>query len=133
MDPYMRTLYDALYDIAGASAAKEKIAKKVVEIAPVAYMRGRTFHDTFLILDEAQNCTYDQLKMVITRLGENSKLVVSGDTTQSDLNGKSGLATIVERLADTYDIAVCKFKAQDVVRSDIVRAVLAALEKYEKE
>lgn len=133
MDPYMRPLMDAMNDIVGIEAARDKIAKGTIEIAPVAYMRGRTFHNCFLILDEAQNCTYDQIKMVLTRLGDNVKLVISGDSSQSDLNGKSGLAKIVERLAETEDVGVIRFKGVDVVRSKIVKDVLTSLERYEEE
>jgi len=133
MDPYMRPLYDAMNDIVGIDVAKDKIAKGVIEIAPVAYMRGRTFHNCFVILDEAQNCTYSQIKMVLTRLGDNVKLVISGDSSQSDLNGKSGLAKIVERLQETEDVGVTMFKAQDVARSKIVKDVLISLEKYEED
>ena len=133
MDPYMRPLYDAMNDIVGIEAARDKMAKGVIEIAPVAYMRGRTFHNCFVILDEAQNCTYDQIKMVLTRLGDNVKLVISGDSSQSDLNGKSGLAKIVERLQETEDVGVTMFKAQDVARSKIVKDVLISLEKYEED
>lgn len=133
MDPYMRPLYDSMNDIVGIEAARDKIAKGVIEIAPVAYMRGRTFHNCFVILDEAQNCTYDQIKMVLTRLGDNVKLVISGDSSQSDLNGKSGLAKIVERLRETEDVGVTVFKAQDVARSKIVKDVLTSLEKYEEQ
>jgi phosphate starvation-inducible PhoH-like protein len=132
MDPYMRPLYDSMNDIVGIEAAREKISKGIIEIAPVAYMRGRTFHNCFVILDEAQNCTYDQIKMVLTRLGDNVKLVVSGDSSQSDLNGKSGLSKIVERLAATKDVGVCRFTAIDVARSEIVKNVLMDLEKYEE-
>ncbi len=133
MDPYMRPLYDAMNDIAGIDVAKDKIAKGVIEIAPVAYMRGRTFHNSFVILDEAQNCSYDQIKMVLTRLGDNVKLVISGDSSQSDLNGKSGLAKIVERLQETEDVGMCKFTAVDVARSEIVKNILMDLERYEEE
>lgn len=133
MDPYMRPLYDAMHDIVGIEAAKDKIAKGVIEIAPVAYMRGRTFHNCFVILDEAQNCTYEQIKMVLTRLGDNVKMVISGDTSQSDLNGKSGLSKIVERLQETEGVGVTRFKGVDVVRSKIVKDVLISLERYEAE
>lgn len=133
MDPYMRPLYDSMNDIVGIEAARDKIAKGIIEIAPVAYMRGRTFHNCFIILDEAQNCTYDQIKMVLTRLGDNVKLVVSGDSSQSDLNGKSGLAKIVERLGETQDVGAVRFTAIDVARSDIVKHVLMDLERYEEE
>jgi len=131
MDPYMRPVYDALYDIAGMSTIQDKITKGIIEIAPVAFMRGRTFNNCFVILDEAQNCTFDQLKMVITRLGDNAKLVISGDSSQSDLNGKSGLNRMSQILADTEDVGVIKFQGADVVRSKIVKDVLVSIEKHE--
>lgn len=131
MDPYMRPLFDAMHDIAGPEAAKEKVTKGVIEIAPVAYMRGRTFHNCFIILDEAQNCTYEQIKMVLTRLGENTKIVISGDSSQSDINKTSGLEQIVAPLGKTKDVAMIRFEARDVVRSQIVKDVLVALEKHE--
>ena len=132
MDPYMRPLYDALYDIVGLSTGQEKISKKIIEIAPVAYMRGRTFHDSFVILDEAQNCTYEQLKMVLTRLVSNVYLIISVYTSQSDLNGKSGLSRIVEALENTEDVGVVRFKTSDVERSKIVKNVLYSLEQHEE-
>ena len=132
MDPFMRPLFDSLYDIAGVATGREKINKQIIEIAPVAFMRGRTFHDSFVILDEAQNCSYEQLKMVLTRLGGNVKLVISGDVTQSDLNGKSGLSRMVEALGGAEGIGVVKFTNEDVVRSEIVKSVLMALERYEE-
>ena len=131
MDPYMRPLYDSLYDIAGAAGGADKIRKGSIEIAPVAFMRGRTFPDTFLILDEAQNCTFEQLKMVVTRLGDNAKLVINGDASQSDLNGKSGLNTMIEAIKRTKNVEVVRFKAKDVERSEIVKDILISLEKYE--
>ena len=133
MDPYMRPLFDSMNDIAGPVAAKEKVAKGSIEIAPVAYMRGRTFHNCFIILDEAQNCTYDQIKMVLTRLGDNTKIVISGDSSQTDINKTSGLEQIVSRLAKTKNVDVIRFGSRDVVRSEIVKDVLVALEKHEAE
>jgi len=133
MDPYMRPLFDSMNDIAGPVAAKEKVAKGIIEIAPVAYMRGRTFHNCFIILDEAQNCTYDQIKMVLTRLGDNTKIVISGDSSQTDISKTSGLEQIVSRLAKTKNVEVIRFQAADVVRSEIVKDVLVALEKHEAE
>lgn len=131
MDPYMRPLYDALYDIAGFQAGNEKLSKGIIEIAPVAYMRGRTFNDCFLILDEAQNCTFKQLKMVLTRLGENVKIVLSGDTSQSDLNGNSGLGKLAEALCNTGGVEIVRFCTTDVARSKIARDILTSLERYE--
>jgi phosphate starvation-inducible PhoH-like protein len=132
MDPYMRPLYDSLYDIAGQQTGQEKIKKGIIEIAPVAFMRGRTFHNTFLILDEAQNCTYDQLKMVLTRLGENVKLIVNGDSSQSDLNGRSGLKQMIDATEKTEDVGVVRFKNRDVERSQIVKSILTSIEGYER-
>jgi phosphate starvation-inducible PhoH-like protein len=132
MDPYMRPLYDSLYDMVGIQDGKSKVTNGSIEIAPIAFMRGRTFTDAFIILDEAQNCTYEQLKMVLTRLGENTKLVISGDISQSDLNGKSGLGRMVDAVEGTDNVGVTKFGSQDVVRSEIVRDILTSLEKYER-
>ncbi len=133
MDPFMRPLYDSLYEMVGQQDAKAKISNGTIEIAPIAFMRGRTFKDAFIIVDEAQNCTYEQLKMVLTRLGENTKLVISGDMSQSDLNGKSGLGRIVDAVAGTNNVGVIKFGSQDVVRSEIVRDLLASMDRYEEE
>ncbi len=133
MDPFMRPLYDSLYEMVGMQDGRSKIANGSIEIAPIAFMRGRTFKDAFIIVDEAQNCTYDQLKMVLTRLGENTKLVISGDMSQSDLNGKSGLGRIVDAVAGTNNVGVIKFESRDVVRSEIVRDILASIDRYEDE
>ncbi len=132
MDPFMRPLYDSLYEMVGIQDGKSKVTNGSIEIAPIAFMRGRTFKDAFIILDEAQNCTYEQLKMVLTRLGENTKLVISGDISQSDLNGKSGLSRMVDAVEGTRNVGVTKFGSQDVVRSDIVRDILTSIEKYER-
>lgn len=131
MDPYMRPLYDALYDIAGHAEGTEKIKKGIIEIAPVAFMRGRTLKNAFVILDEAQNCSWDQLKMIVTRLGENVKLVVNGDPGQSDLSG-SGLSKMLSALQETEDVGIVRFQNKDVERSKIVKDVLLSIEKYEK-
>jgi phosphate starvation-inducible PhoH-like protein len=131
MDPFMRPLYDSLFEMVGVQDGRAKISNGSIEIAPIAFMRGRTFKDSFIIVDEAQNCTYEQLKMVLTRLGENTKLVISGDMTQSDLNGKSGLGRIIDAVAGTNNVGVVKFGSQDVVRSEIVRDLLASIERYE--
>ena len=133
MDPFMRPLYDSLYEMVGVQDGRSKIANGSIEIAPIAFMRGRTFTNAFIIVDEAQNCTYEQLKMVLTRLGENTKLVISGDMSQSDLNGKSGLGRIVDAVAGTNNVGVIKFGSQDVVRSEIVRDLLASMNRYEEE
>jgi phosphate starvation-inducible PhoH-like protein len=131
MDPYMRPLYDSLYEMVGIQDGKSKVTNGSIEIAPIAFMRGRTFKDAFVILDEAQNCTYEQLKMVLTRLGENTKLVISGDMSQSDLNGKSGLGRMVDAVEGTNNVGVTRFGSQDVVRSEIVRDILTSIDRYE--
>jgi len=132
MDPFMRPLYDSLYEMVGIQDGRSKVTNGSIEIAPIAFMRGRTFKDAFIIVDEAQNCTYEQLKMILTRLGENTKLVISGDISQSDLNGKSGLGKIVDAVEGTHNVGITKFGSQDVVRSDIVRDILTSIEKYER-
>jgi phosphate starvation-inducible PhoH-like protein len=132
MDPYMRPLYDSLYEMVGIQDGKSKITNGTIEIAPIAFMRGRTFTDAFIIVDEAQNCTYEQLKMVLTRLGENTKMVISGDISQSDLNGKSGLGRMVDAVEGTDNVGMTRFGSQDVVRSEIVRDILTSIEKYER-
>ena len=131
MDPFMRPLYDSLYEMVGVQDGRSKIANGSIEIAPIAFMRGRTFTNAFIIVDEAQNCTYEQLKMVLTRLGENTKMVISGDMSQSDLNGKSGLGRIVDAVAGTNNVGMIKFESRDVVRSEIVRDLLASMDRYE--
>jgi len=111
------------------------VEKGVIEIAPLAYMRGRTLDDSFIILDEAQNCTPEQMKMFLTRLGFNSKAVVTGDLTQTDLPSgqKSGLAMAVKILADIDDIAIHNFSERDVVRHKLVQKIILAYEKFERE
>lgn len=133
MDPYMRPLYDSLYDLVGLQAGREKIEKGVIEIAPIAFMRGRTFNNAFIIVDEAQNCTFEQLKMALTRLGENVTCVISGDTSQTDLNGKSGLSRISEALKETNGVKVVKFNNADVVRSQIARDILTSIDRFDDE
>lgn len=130
MDPYMRPIYDSLYDIIGIDETRQKLERGYVEIAPIAFMRGRTFNNAFIIVDEAQNATLEQLKMVMTRVGENCKLVINGDSTQSDLK-KSGLPTLMEILKDVDDIALIKFGKEDIVRSKVVTDVVNAFERYE--
>lgn len=134
IDPYLRPLYDALYEMMGAENYQRQVEKGVIEIAPLAYMRGRTLDDSFIILDEAQNCTPEQMKMFLTRLGNGSKAVVTGDLTQTDLpsSQKSGLATAVKILADIDDIAIHAFSQKDVVRHKLVMQIINAYEKYER-
>jgi phosphate starvation-inducible PhoH-like protein len=130
VDPYLRPLYDALYDMVGPEGAQRLIANGTIEVAPLAFMRGRTLNDSFIILDEAQNTTPEQMKMFLTRIGFNSKAVVTGDVTQVDLNGKhSGLATIEKILWNVEGISFIHLSAKDVVRHRIVADIVAAYEQ----
>ena len=135
IDPYLRPLYDALFEMMGAENYQRHIEKGTIEIAPLAYMRGRTLDDSFIILDEAQNSTPEQMKMFLTRLGFNSKAVITGDLTQTDLPSgqRSGLATAVKILEGIDDIAIHRFTDRDVVRHKLVQNIIRAYEKYEKE
>jgi phosphate starvation-inducible PhoH-like protein len=130
MDPYMRPIYDSLYDIVGLDATKQMIERGYIEIAPIAFMRGRTFSNAFIIVDEAQNATLEQLKMVMTRVGENCKVVLTGDATQTDLHN-SGLLILMDILTGVDDIALIRFGKEDIVRSKIVIDVVDAFERYE--
>lgn len=132
MDPFMRPLYDSLYEMVGIQDGRSKINNGSIEIAPIAFMRGRTFKDAFIIVDEAQNCTLNQLYMLLTRIGENCKVVVSGDYSQSDLNGKSGLKEVAEILSGVKNVASVKFSSSDVVRSEVVGDIVSAFENREK-
>ncbi len=134
IDPYLRPLYDALYEMMGAENYQRHLEKGTIEIAPLAYMRGRTLDDSFIILDEAQNATPEQMKMFLTRLGFNSKAVITGDLTQTDLptGQKSGLAVAVKILSEVDDIYIHAFSDKDVVRHKLVQAIIRAYEKYEK-
>ena len=131
VDPYLRPLYDALYDFLGAENAKKLVEKGTIEVAPLAYMRGRTLNDSFIILDEAQNCTAEQMKMFLTRLGEGSKIVVTGDLTQTDLpsDKKSGLKNAMALLNDIEGICMIKLSAKDVVRHHLVQNIIRAYEE----
>ncbi len=130
VDPYLRPLYDALYDMVGADGAQKLLANGTIEVAPLAFMRGRTLNDSFLILDEAQNTTPEQMKMFLTRIGFNSKAVVNGDVTQIDLNGKrSGLVGIDQILNDVDGISFVYLGAKDVVRHRIVADIVAAYDR----
>ena len=135
IDPYLRPLYDALYEMIGTEAYARYVEKGTIEIAPLAYMRGRTLDDSFIILDEAQNATPEQMKMFLTRLGFNSKMVVTGDLTQTDLpyGQKSGLASVVKILENIDDIAIHHFSERDVVRHKLVQKIILAYEKHERE
>ena len=130
VDPYLRPLYDALYDMLPAEQVERRIASGEIEIAPIAFMRGRTLADAFIILDEAQNTTPAQMKMFLTRFGQNSRMVVCGDPRQVDLPdiGKSGLADAVGRLEGTEGMAMIRFNAADVVRHPIVGRIVQAYE-----
>ncbi len=131
VDPYLRPLYDALFDMLGAEAYQRYVERGSIEVAPLAYMRGRTLDDSFIILDEAQNTTGEQMKMFLTRLGFNSKMVITGDVTQIDLpDGKrSGLKEAVRVLRGVEDIAVFRFTEKDVVRHKLVQDIIRAYEK----
>lgn len=132
VDPYLRPLYDALSDMLGAPQLKRYMDENVVEVAPLAYMRGRTLNDAFVILDEAQNATVQQLKMFLTRLGFNTTMVITGDRTQVDLAvPKSGLASIENVLKDVKSIAFVHLNAQDVVRAELVGRIVEAYEAWE--
>lgn len=133
IDPYLRPLYDALFEMMGAENYQRLLEKGSIEIAPLAYMRGRTLDDSFIILDEAQNATPEQMKMFLTRLGFNSKAIITGDLTQTDLphGQKSGLATAVGILDGVEDIAIHAFTDKDVVRHKLVQRIILAYERYE--
>ena len=132
IDPYLRPLYDALYEMLGMETCARLMEKMTIEIAPLAYMRGRTLDDCFIILDEAQKTTPEQMKMFLTRLGNGSKAVVTGDLTQTDLPSgqKSGLAEAVKILSGIDDIAIHEFSDRDVVRHRLVQQIILAYEKY---
>ena len=134
VNPYLRPLYDALFDMMEAEKASKLMERGVIEIAPLAFMRGRTLNDSFIILDEAQNTTMEQMKMFLTRLGFNSKAVITGDVTQIDLPpGKaSGLTEIIKILEGIEGIDFVFFSEKDVVRHRLVQAIVKAYEKYEK-
>lgn len=134
VDPYLRPLYDALFDMLGAENFQRFQERGSIEVAPLAYMRGRTLDDSFIILDEAQNTTPEQMKMFLTRLGFNSKIVVTGDITQIDLpDGKrSGLVEAVRILKNVNDIETVRFTEKDVVRHKLVQDIIKAYEKYEE-
>lgn len=134
VDPYLRPLYDALFDMLGPETYNKYLERGNIEVAPLAYMRGRTLDDSFIILDEAQNTTREQMKMFLTRLGENSIMVVTGDLTQIDLpeGKKSGLKNAVAVLKDVKDIAIRFLSEKDVVRHPLVQEIVKAYERAEK-
>ncbi len=130
VDPYLRPLYDALQELLGLETYAKLMERGVIEVAPLAYMRGRTLSDAFIILDEAQNTTKEQMKMFLTRMGEGSKMVVTGDITQIDLDGKdSGLVHATTVLEGVEGISVCRLTAKDVVRHPLVMRIIRAYEK----
>lgn len=135
VDPYLRPLYDALFEMLGFEKVERLMEKNVIEVAPLAYMRGRTLNDAFIILDESQNTTIEQMKMFLTRIGFNSKAVVTGDVTQIDLprNQKSGLRHAIEVLSQVDDISFNFFHSEDVVRHPVVARIVNAYEKWEQE
>lgn len=130
VDPYLRPLYDALQELLGVETYAKLMERNVIEVAPLAYMRGRTLSNAFIILDEAQNTTREQMKMFLTRMGEGSKAIITGDVTQIDLDGKqSGLVHAAEILDSIEGISVCKLTAKDVVRHPLVMRIIRAYEK----
>lgn len=135
VDPYLRPLYDALFEMLGFEKVEKLMERNVIEVAPLAYMRGRTLNDAFIILDESQNTTVEQMKMFLTRIGFNSKAVITGDITQIDLprGVRSGLRHTIEVLKDVSDLSFNFFNANDVVRHPVVARIVRAYEEYESE
>ena len=133
VDPYLRPLYDSLYDLMPTEMAIRKIESSEIEIAPLAFMRGRTLNNSFVILDEAQNATHNQIKMFLTRCGKNSRMVVTGDPSQTDLNKRSdsGLLRSMKILQDIDDIAIVNFGHQDIVRDEMVTKIINAYDLYD--
>lgn len=134
VDPYLRPLYDALYELMGMDSYQKLAERGTVEVAPLAFMRGRTLNDAFIILDEAQNATPEQMKMFLTRLGANARCVVTGDISQTDLpkDKKSGLSEAIEVLRGVSGVAVVELTAKDVVRHELVQRIVRAYERYER-
>ena len=134
VDPYLRPLYDALYQIMGAESFQQNMEKGLIEVAPLAYMRGRTLDNAYIILDEAQNTTPAQMKMFLTRIGFGSKVVITGDRTQKDLaaGSVSGLDVAIRVLSSVEDIAFCNLTSRDVVRHPLVQKIVKAYEVYEE-
>ena len=132
VDPYLRPLYDALFDMLESDRVEKLLERNVIEVAPIAFMRGRTLNDSFIILDEAQNSTSEQMKMVLTRQGFNSKMVVNGDITQIDLptGRRSGLVDAIEVLRGVEGISFVQFDEKDVVRHLLVQRIVKAYERY---
>ncbi|NLD47686.1 MAG: PhoH family protein [Clostridiaceae bacterium] len=134
VDPYLRPLYDALYEMMGFETYQKYLEKGMIEVAPLAYMRGRTLDDSFIILDEAQNTTQEQMKMFLTRIGFGSKAVITGDITQIDLPGdkKSGLKEVIKILKDIKGISFVHLTDRDVVRHELVQKIIQAYDRYDK-
>jgi phosphate starvation-inducible PhoH-like protein len=134
VDPYLRPLYDALYQIMGPESFQHNMEKGLIEVAPLAYMRGRTLDNSYIILDEAQNTTPAQMKMFLTRIGFGSKVIVTGDLTQKDLpvGTQSGLDSALKILKDIEDIGIIQFTNADVVRHPLVQRIVEAYERYEQ-
>jgi phosphate starvation-inducible PhoH-like protein len=135
VDPYLRPLYDALYDLMGFDTVQKMFDRNAIEVAPLAYMRGRTLNQSFIILDEAQNTTPEQMKMFLTRIGFGTKAVITGDVTQIDLarGQKSGLVEAQKILKDVRGIAMTQFLSDDVVRHPLVQKIINAYERYEQD
>ncbi|MBM3724770.1 MAG: phosphate starvation-inducible protein PhoH [Acidobacteria bacterium] len=135
VDPYLRPLYDALFDMLDAERVEKLLERNTIEVAPIAFMRGRTLNDSFIIIDEAQNATTEQMKMILTRMGFNSKMVVNGDVTQIDLPSgrKSGLIQALEVLRGVPGIGLVHFDEQDVVRHTLVQRIVKAYERYNEQ
>jgi phosphate starvation-inducible PhoH-like protein len=135
VDPYLRPVYDALYDIIGVETFRKYLDRGIIEIAPLAYMRGRTLDDSFVVLDEAQNTTHEQMKMFLTRMGFGSKLVITGDLTQTDLPSlkQSGLNEVRHILSDVEGIEFVYLTDEDVVRHELVQKIIRAYERYDNE
>jgi phosphate starvation-inducible PhoH-like protein len=134
VDPFMRPIYDALFDMIGIGLTNEKIERGYIEIAPLAFMRGRTFNNCFIILDEAQNATFEQLKMAVTRIGENCKMIITGDPDQTDLpkHVQNGLLRLIDVVQGVDNVSVVKFSRTDIVRSKVVTDLVTAFERYEE-
>ena len=133
IDPYLRPLYDALYEMLGFEKVAKLMERMIIEVAPLAYMRGRTLNNSFIILDEGQNTTVEQMKMFLTRIGFGSKAVITGDVTQVDLprHTKSGLMHAIDVLKDETQIGITRFDSRDVVRHPLVQRIVEAYEKHE--
>ncbi|HPC38654.1 MAG TPA: PhoH family protein [Exilispira sp.] len=134
ISPYLKPLYDSIFDIVGSQTYEYLIHSDIIEIIPLAYMRGRTLNDAIIILDEAQNATYSQLKMFLTRMGFHSKVIITGDITQIDLEKKSdsGLSSIIELFKSIKEISIIEFEKKDIIRHSLVRKMLNVLEEYEQ-